>query len=151
MWNGIESVGGRMTQLPTLTCDRDCPVCGEPVHWSRYWLRTWIWAKWACPRCKSQLGFDRKRRWLLTIPFALCGLGFEMLRSQYSFIVAFLVLTVYCIPLGFLERVTVIGNRNGRYCPSCRCDLSGTFAAGIGKCPECGRVVNDGRGNPPDA
>jgi len=62
-----------------------------------------------------------------------------MNASRY---VMLIVLPVWFIAtselMGFLDRVTVVGNRNARYCPACRYDLAGTLAAGVSRCPECG-------------
>jgi CXXC-20-CXXC protein len=123
----------------TLISDRDCPVCGERVHWSRYWLRSWVWAEWKCPKCNSSLGFNVKRRWLLAIPAGIAGCMYSFLRLRYGFLIAFPIYIAGISAILLLDRVRVIGNRNSRYCPSCRYDLTGTIAAGIMRCPECGR------------
>ena len=97
---------------------------------------------WPCPKCGSALGFDRKRRWLTAISASLaCGL-YGFIQSQYSALVALPVLFIGSAALGLLDRVTVVGNRNTRYCAGCRYDLTGTLAAGIFRCPECGREMN---------
>ena len=41
---------------------RRCPKCCGDVHWTRFWLRGWIWAKWPCSDCGVILTFDRRRR-----------------------------------------------------------------------------------------
>lgn len=144
---------GESSRRPISVSDRDCPVCGEPVHWSRYWLRAWAWAKWRCPGCGSILGFDRKRRWLLTIAACLlCGF-YATIESRYTALVAVPALFIGSVALGLIDRVTVVGNRNARYCPACRYDLTGTLAAAIDRCPECGRGIPSGRpaeSPPPD-
>src|ERR1700722_6784190 len=126
----------------TLFSDRNCPVCGEPVRWSRYWLRAVYYAVWVCPRCETLLGFDRKWWWLWTITAVVAGLVWLVLRWPYSVVGAVAVYVAGCAGLGSFDRVKVLGIRNSQYCPSCRYDLSGTLAAGIGKCPECGRAVD---------
>lgn len=126
---------------PTSISSRDCPVCGEPVHWSRYWLRAWALTKWSCPKCRSLLGFDRNRRWLTAIPVGLAAGLYEFMQSRYSALVALPVLFVGAAATGLLDRVTVVANRNTRYCATCRYDLTGTLRAGIGRCPECGREI----------
>jgi ribosomal protein L37AE/L43A len=130
------------SQTPILTSDRDCPVCGEPVHWSRFMFRAWVWAKWKCKKCNSSLGFSRKRRLILVIPVAIAGGIFGFLSSRYGFLIAFPIYLLGVSAIFSLDHVTVVGNRNNRYCPLCRYDLSGNIAAGILKCPECGRDVS---------
>jgi endogenous inhibitor of DNA gyrase (YacG/DUF329 family) len=129
------------TQTAISISARDCPVCGKPVHWSRYWLRAWAWAKWPCPRCGSLLGFDRKRRWLIAIPAGLSGGMYGLIQSRCSALVALPVLVLGSAALGLLDQVTVVGHRNPGYCRSCRYDLTGTLSAGIVRCPECGADV----------
>ena len=129
------------TRRRTLTAARDCPVCAEPVHWTRYWLKSWAWAKWSCPRCRSILGFDKKRRSLMVVPVFLWLMLFSFLQSRYATPVAFLAVCAGMLTMGLLERVVVIDNRNPRYCRSCRYDLSGTQEAGINTCPECGTIA----------
>jgi hypothetical protein len=127
-----------------LTSARDCPVCGEAVHWTRYWLRSWAWAKWPCSRCGSLLGFDTKRRWVIVIALMPLLLYFGAGRySRYSLVTGLLVGLAVAAASTWLERVVVIGDRNPRYCPTCRYDLSGTLAAGIATCPECGGPALD--------
>ena len=41
---------------------RCCPDCRFPVPWTRFWFRSWLWAKWNCSRCGVQLTFHRGRR-----------------------------------------------------------------------------------------
>ena len=45
---------------------RRCPNCRAGVHWTRFWLCAWIWAKWPCSGCGMLLTFDRRRRMLAT-------------------------------------------------------------------------------------
>jgi hypothetical protein len=78
----------------------------------------------------------------MAIPSGVRGMAFGLLRWQYSILVALPILVVGNTAISFLDRVKVVGSRNNRYCPSCRYDLSGTLAAGIMTCPECGRVVS---------
>lgn len=133
----------RRSQPPAVTSARDCPVCGEPVHWSRYWLRAHVWAKWRCPKCGSVLGFDHGRRGLITaIAVALSiPIAFGVIRSQYSALVVMPIVLVASVVLNLLDRVTVVGHRNPSYCPGCRYDLTGTISAGLTRCPECSRQV----------
>ena len=132
-------------QLPTVTSARGCPVCGEPVHWSRYWLRAYVWAKWPCPKCGSVLGFDHARRGLITAIAVALSIprAFGVIRSQYSVLVMMPIVLAGAAALNLLDRVTVIGHRNASYCLGCRYDLTGTLSAGITRCPECGREVAD--------
>lgn len=128
---------------PIITSDRDCPVCGGPVHWTRYWLRAWIWAKWPCPRCGSLLGFNRNRRMLYALAGAIAGGIFGTLRFHYGWLVGLAFIVAATALLQLIENVIVLGNRNPRYCSSCRYDLSGTIDAGINRCPECGRPIDN--------
>src|SRR5688572_22202047 len=97
-------------QRRTSISARDCPVCGTPVPWTRYWLRAGAWAKWPCPTCGSLLGFDQKRGVLMIIPAGLTvGLYvFMVIWMQYPVLIALPVLLVASQALGFLNRVTVV-------------------------------------------
>ena len=133
----------KRSQRATSTSWRDCPVCGEPVHWSRHWLRASTWARWPCRRCGSLLGFDRKNRWRVAAPiFALVGFlaYFGSLGATWGLLP---LLGVAIAVVALLDRVTVVGHRSKRYCHRCRYDLVGTLVAGIKRCPECGTTNLD--------
>ena len=117
---------------------RDCPVCGEPVPWTRYWLRAGVWVKWTCPKCGSLLTFDRRRRGLTALSCGVAGGIFSFALGRYGFLIAFPVFIIACSASALWDRATVIGHRNTNYCPSCRYDLTGTLQADISRCPECG-------------
>jgi hypothetical protein len=78
----------------------------------------------------------------MVIPFIAALTIFDRMESLYPLLIAFPIYVGLCTAIWFLDRVKVIGNRNSRYCPACRYDLSGTFGAGIMRCPECGRDVS---------
>lgn len=124
---------------PDSTAARDCPVCGEPVPWTRYWLRSWLWARWLCPRCGTTLGFDRQRRWLIAPLGGLAGGVGALAWMRVSLLAAIPIYIAVGTASCLLNRVVVCDYRNPRYCASCRHDLAGTLKAGLGRCPECGR------------
>ena len=74
----------------------------------------------------------------MTVQWLVVMLLFPFLTSGHSALIAVPIVLAAAMAWGFLERVTVIDNRNPRYCRSCRYDLSGTLDAGITMCPECG-------------
>jgi hypothetical protein len=122
----------------TSVSSRDCPVCGQPVHWSRYWLRTRPSAKWPCGRCGSLLGFDGRCRVVIALLITAVLGAFAIILPPIRFWIAFPLLLVASSAVALIDRVTVVGNRNDRFCPGCSYDLTGTLAAGITRCPECG-------------
>lgn len=73
---------------------------------------------------------------MIFIPYGAAFFLMAFLEFRYSFVT--LLIAMMIVVSGLLERVVVIGDRNPRYCPACRYDLSGTLAAGITTCPECG-------------
>jgi len=44
-----------------------CPVCGHPVGVKRWFLRSWIWARWNCESCGTLLRFDICSRLLFAL------------------------------------------------------------------------------------
>ena len=67
--------------------------------------------------------------------------AFSFIGSRIAFWISFPFLLAACSAMVFLDRVTVIANRNNHFCPGCRYDLTGTLAAHITRCPECGYAL----------
>jgi CXXC-20-CXXC protein len=130
-----------MIKQRPIESSRSCPVCDHPVPWDRYWLRSWGWAKWPCPRCGSVLTFDKKRRAILSLCvvysvfFATC-LGYEWGWGRIPTLTFWCLIGVMLIHL--LARVTVRSNRSTRFCQYCQYDLQGTIESGSNRRPECG-------------
>ena len=129
-----------MAELKPIISSRACPVCGEPVPWTRYWIKPWVWAKWPCSRCDSILTFDGSRRlWVGMIGGALGG-SFFFVTKLYGWVAGFIVFIVGLL-LFLFDRVRVAERRNPNFCRFCRYDISGTLAAGLNRCPECGQAI----------
>ena len=129
-----------MDNLKPITSSRDCPVCAQPVPWTRYWLKPWMWATWDCPRCHTKLTFDRKQRMTVGI-FAGAVMGSWLLVAHLFGWISALILVAAAETMFLHDRVTVAGNRNPNYCVYCRYDLTGTLGAAGNKCPECGQEI----------
>lgn len=136
---------------------RACPICGERVPWQRYWLTAWIWARWPCKRCGTELRFAAKRRvWIslaggltaflagLSIPtFGPIMVDLSAMPGGMVTWIAMVaaVVTAVVVPLCLLDRVRVAPHGSVWYCRGCRYDLRGTVRAGRTICPECGRAI----------
>ena len=99
----------KRSQRATSTSWRDCPVCGEPVHWSRHWLRASTWVRWPCRRCGSLLGFDRKNRSLDAVLSVALVVSLTYVGSRGATWAALPAVAVACAVVALLERVTVVG------------------------------------------
>ncbi len=131
---------------PGSTAWRRCPVCHERVDWMRRWgLRDWTSRRWKCPKCHSLLQMDAgSELWvflgifvaiLLPLPFLLTRRRIE----PWLMMLACAVIALF-LPAPF-ERVRLVQCAE-HHCPSCRYNLTGTLAAGIDRCPECGCRVH---------
>jgi predicted amidophosphoribosyltransferase len=124
----------------------ECPVCG---HFLGVLSRYTGWEPKACTRCGSLLGQNHKRRLLL---WALHSAALFALLFFGRRVPIWIALSLYLgvsVAVFSLQRITIVGNRNNRFCPGCRYDLTGTLAAGIARCPECGHPLS--AKNPPAA
>lgn len=85
-----------------------CPVCGQRVEWSRLNSRAWIWARWYCGSCGSQLCFDFSRRILCAcLGGAWAGfLGF-CVKPYVSFWTWLFVFALGVFAIFRLERIIV--------------------------------------------
>jgi len=64
---------------------RSCPSCGESVGWSRLWFKSWTWATWSCKQCGAELGFNARRRVIISFvqaPFFVLGMA-PMLQGYF--------------------------------------------------------------------
>jgi len=85
-----------------------CPACGQRVGWSRLNLRAWIWARWKCESCGTELRFSSASRWLCAL---LSGgwfvfLDFFVLRHVAVW-VWFIILCVGIFAIFRLDRIIV--------------------------------------------
>lgn len=81
--------------MPLITKSRTCHTCNSPVPWTRLWLQASFWSRWPCPGCGTELGFDVRRRIIVTLvasPLIGFGLGFLARGEPW--------LGLICIPLG---------------------------------------------------
>ncbi len=86
-----------------------CPNCGHRVSWSRLHLRAWIWARWRCESCSSELRFDSGRRWLYAGLSALWFIFLVALVRQYVDLwVCGVLVFVGVIAISRLERIRLV-------------------------------------------
>ena len=136
-------------QPRTIRTSRDCPVCGAGVHWSRYWFPASIHAQWTCPKCGTLLGYESQSLLLLFVVVVFFAAFFALVRLFVSIYWALPLIVGGWAVAAMVKRVTVIANQNPQYCPTCRYNLTGTLAAGLNRCPECGRPIDGASSSSP--
>jgi CXXC-20-CXXC protein len=82
--------------------NRVCPNCGYKYSIWRLMFK-WIGSSWTCKECKSELSFDIKRRFILSLIsavfiFLIHSETIYLLESGLSIILTVLIVTLIQIP-----------------------------------------------------
>lgn len=127
---------------------RNCPHCDARVHWTRYYLKAHVWARWPCGGCGALITFDPWRRLLMGL-----GAAFSAVLGIALFVVVHLTLglTAAILSTGTLigvsclwfliDGVRAVTPDPGPLCPKCRYPILPTVASGVLACPECGTTI----------
>ena len=47
--------------------NKKCPNCGEKVKYLKLLSKNFLWSRWPCEKCKVTLGYQKKRRFIISI------------------------------------------------------------------------------------
>lgn len=68
--------------------------------------------------------------------------AYQLLRLRFALYLTMPLLIIGFVAMMRFDRVKVVGQRNPRYCPACRYNLTGSIDAGLDRCPECGQSID---------
>ncbi len=112
-----------------------CPVCGHPLPRTHGIVNS---RESPCDHCGSLLGVSKNAGIMLAVLSSVLLGAMMWLGRRVALWMGLVLLAAYVFTPIFLRPITVLRNRNPGFCRGCRYDLTGTVAAGIERCPECG-------------